>query len=226
MATWRSIAGWHPTRSRRVRCAPDARSCPVSMAPLALALILFNCGTDERLQHDPYAGMEANGTAGAQPDDAAGAQPDDAAGAQPDGAAGAHGNGTAGGTGTAVLGSAGGPARFGAAPGAAGSADSADGGAGAAPPDAIHGPCQQASDCTHAIYDRPVASEADCYCPGCPDPTDQQTAILKTVHDDYQTQWADHCSLWDQECPLVPCPLPPPVVCSATGVCQLGSLDR
>ena len=87
------------------------------------------------------------------------------------------------------------------------------------------GPCSEDADCTHAFYDRPVSSDADCYCPDCPDPEDATIAILRSVHDEYTEQWEEHCTAWeaDNPCFLVPCTLPPPVLCSDSGQCELGS---
>jgi len=87
----------------------------------------------------------------------------------------------------------------------------------APPPDSPEArACSTDADCIVDVYDRPVASAADCYCPTC-----ALVPLNKSTNMDYELQWIVYCRDYSAtaECLAIPCPAPPLVLC-VSGLCQ------
>lgn len=78
--------------------------------------------------------------------------------------------------------------------------------------------CDETADCGWCTYDKPVESQADCYCRACPTfPLDAGVCA------EYAAQWANNCpDGWDaaSPCPIPRCAMPHEVACDpATSTC-------
>ena len=70
--------------------------------------------------------------------------------------------------------------------------------------------CAVDNDCVGSVYDRPVASPADCYCNnGC------GGTVNRTSAQAFEAQWQRFCAGRQMECLAPGCPPPPPVGCEA-----------
>ncbi|MBI2390951.1 MAG: hypothetical protein HYV09_15275 [Deltaproteobacteria bacterium] len=78
--------------------------------------------------------------------------------------------------------------------------------------------CLVDSDCTMTAYNKPVTSEADCYCAICP-----TTAMNIASADYFQKTWETHCSAVPLMCPKIMCVMPPAYGC-VEGKCSVKPL--
>jgi hypothetical protein len=105
--------------------------------------------------------------------------------------------------------------------GATGGNDAAAGGGGAGPlnappPDSPEArACSTDADCIVDVYDRPVASTADCYCPTC-----ALVPLNKSTNMAYELQWIVSCrdDSSTAHCTALPCPAGPLALC-VSGLC-------
>jgi hypothetical protein len=93
-------------------------------------------------------------------------------------------------------------------------------------PSAHERACTFDDDCRHVEYDRPVASQSDCYCPICPGDFGRLEPINAVQFEARRQQWQQHCEAWAEgQCEPFPCPVPRPAICGKSGLCQLPALE-